>query len=199
MYGIIEHGDGIRGHRKSESDWASGASFPHGPSTGHGPARMEGTFMELVAYCGLYCELCAERSRIPNQAAMLQMAMTEEGWGFWGHSVPGFGEFWTFLESLANGGCSGCRAGGGFPGCQIRRCAQERGLELCCDCADFPCAQVETLGARYPMLLSDNRRLQTVGLVKWLDEQKERRRRGVVYADIRYQIHETADSTDEQV
>jgi hypothetical protein len=42
-----------------------------------------------------------------------------------------FAEFWRFLEGLhATGGCPGCRAGGGFPECQIRNCTRERGLEL---------------------------------------------------------------------
>jgi hypothetical protein len=58
--------------------------------------------LEFVTCCGLYCELCAERARIPRQAAALQHAMTEEGWPYWGHTVPGFTEFWQFLERLYN-------------------------------------------------------------------------------------------------
>jgi hypothetical protein len=42
------------------------------------------------------------------------------------------------------------------------------------------------LTARYPTLIADNRRLQAAGLAQWLAEQEERRRRGFVYADIRY-------------
>ena len=95
--------------------------------------------LEFVTHCGLCCELCAERGRIPRRAAALQEAMAEEGWPFWGHTVPGFTGFWEFLEGLhASGGCSGCRAGGGYPQCQIRLCARERGLELCSECFDFP-------------------------------------------------------------
>ncbi len=147
--------------------------------------------LELVTYCGLYCGLCAERVRIPRQAAALQQAMAEEGWPFWGHTVPGFIEFWQFLERLhTEGGCPGCRAGGGFPQCQIRVCARERGWNLCSECAGFPCGHIEALGTRYPTLTADNRRLQTVGLEQWLCEQEERARRGVVYADIRYQTNE---------
>ena len=147
--------------------------------------------LEFVTYCGLYCELCAERARIPRQAGALQRAMTEEGWPYWGHSVPGFTEFWQFLEGLhAKGGCPGCRAGGGFPQCQVRTCAQERGLEMCGQCPDFPCDHVQALGARYPTLIADNRRLQAVGLEQWIEEQHERAQRGVVYADIRYQVNE---------
>lgn len=147
--------------------------------------------LEFVTYCGLYCGLCAGRARIPKRAAALQEAMAEEGWPDWGAGIPGFAEFWRFLEGLQDdGGCPGCRAGGGPPECQIRNCARQRGLELCSQCPDFPCPRIEALGAIYPILIADNRRVQVVGLEQWLSEQKERARRGVVYADIRYQVDE---------
>jgi hypothetical protein len=153
--------------------------------------------MEFVTYCGLHCELCAERSRIPQRAAALREAMAEEGWPFWAQTLSGFGEFWTFLENLQSGGCPGCRAGGGYPECQIRLCAQDRGLELCCHCPDFPCDHVEALGTRYPTLIADNQRLRTVGLEQWLAEQEERVRRGVVYADIRHPANGATVPTDD--
>ncbi|MDY7042301.1 MAG: DUF3795 domain-containing protein [Chloroflexota bacterium] len=147
--------------------------------------------LKFVTYCGLFCGLCAGRGRIPERAAALQEAMDEEGWPHWGASIPGFAEFWRFLEDLqAGGGCPGCRAGGGPPDCQIRNCAQQRKLELCAQCSDFPCRRLEALGTVYPTLLADNRRLQAVGLERWLSEQEERVRRGVVYADLRYQVEE---------
>ena len=154
--------------------------------------------MELVTYCGLYCDLCAERARIPQRATALRAAMTEEGWPFWGHTVSGFTEFWTFLEELASGeGCPGCRAGGGYPGCQIRVCARERDVELCAHCPDFPCEHIEGLARSYPNLIGDNRRLQAVGLQQWIDEQIERVRRGVVYADIRYRSPDAENDAGE--
>jgi hypothetical protein len=143
--------------------------------------------MESVTYCGLYCGLCGGRARIPRRAEALHEAMDDEGWPQWGNGVPGFSEFWSFLDSLlSDGGCPGCRAEGGWPGCPIRVCARERGLELCNLCPDFPCSHVEGLAARYPTLIADNRRMQVVGMECWLSEQEERARRGVVYADTRY-------------
>jgi hypothetical protein len=118
--------------------------------------------------------------------------MTDEGWSTWGRELPGFTDFWAFLEGLhADGGCPGCRAGGGDPGCQIRVCARERGLDLCNQCPDFPCELVQALVARYPTLIADNRRMQAVGLAQWLDEQRERARRGFIYTDIRYRVEST--------
>jgi hypothetical protein len=64
------------------------------------------------------------------------------------------------------------------------------GLGLCSECPGFPCQHVAALAARYPTLIADNRRLQEVGLDPWRAEQAERKRRGVVYADIRYDVEE---------
>jgi hypothetical protein len=145
--------------------------------------------LELITYCGLHCDLCSARSRIPQRAGALQEAMTEEGWPYWGREFPGFAGFWAFLEGLhADGGCPGCRGSGGDPGCRIRVCACERGLDLCNQCADFPCEHIHALAARYPTLIADNRRMHAVGLDHWLDEQLDRKRRGFIYTDIRYRV-----------
>ena len=99
--------------------------------------------LECGTFCGLYCSLCAERGRIPERAEALRQAMEEEGWPYWGHAVPGFREFWAFLEDMVTQGAyPGCRGGGGYPECHIRACAQERGLDVCCHCPDFPCEHV---------------------------------------------------------
>jgi hypothetical protein len=63
--------------------------------------------LEFVAYCGLHCDLCAARSRIPQRAAALQKAMADEGWTYWEQNVPGFEVFWKFLADL--------RADGAWP------------------------------------------------------------------------------------
>jgi hypothetical protein len=147
--------------------------------------------LTFVTYCGLHCDLCGARARTPVRAEALHQSMYDEGWPFWGAGIPGFKEFWEFLESLfVDGGCTGCRAGGGPPHCRIRACARERGLDLCSQCPDFPCAYLEALNAAYPMLITDNLRMQRVGAEQWNTEQQERARRGVVYADIRYQAGE---------
>lgn len=70
-----------------------------------------------VTYCGFYCGLCAERSRIPNQARALRDTVVKEGYDFWGQDLPNFREFRAFLERMCDPdkNCPGCRQGGGSP------------------------------------------------------------------------------------
>lgn len=89
--------------------------------------------LRFVTYCGLYCGLCAQRGRIPQQAKALRESMVKEGYEVWGKEFPGFNNFWKFLNDLCNPDqvCSGCRQEGGPPFCSIRKCAQERKVDIC--------------------------------------------------------------------
>ena len=144
--------------------------------------------LKLVTYCGLHCTLCAQRGRIPRQAQELRESMHKEGYDFWGTEIPGFKEFWKFLTDLCDvdNGCPGCRAGGGYPACTIRKCARERGIEICVFCEEYPCERVLEIAKRYPTLLADGKRMREIGLEAWIQEQEERAKTGFAYADIRY-------------
>jgi len=142
-----------------------------------------------VAYCGLYCGLCAHRIRIPQQASQLQKSLHEEGFDDWYQYVPDlkdtFPPFWQFLQKLTEIDCT-CRTEGGPPECKIRQCAKQKGIEVCPRCKDYPCTLIQSLAEHYPTLIQDGKRLQKIGLEKWVKEQEERAKHGVVYADIRY-------------
>jgi len=141
-----------------------------------------------VAYCGLYCGLCAQRGRIPQQAHQLQQTLREEGFDDFYQYVPemkeAFPPFWQFLQKLAEFDCT-CRTSGGPPDCKIRQCAKQKSIEVCTQCKEYPCTLIQALAEHYPTIIQDGKRLQKIGLEKWVKEQEERARRGVVYADIR--------------
>jgi len=143
--------------------------------------------LTLVTYCGLYCELCAQRSRIPHQAEALRESMSKEGYEFWGGEISEFKEFWSFLARLCDPkqACPGCRQGGGPPFCAIRKCARERGLDLCVFCDEYPCKRVLGIAKGYPTLIADGQRIREIGLKRWIQEQEERAKSGFAYADIR--------------
>jgi len=144
--------------------------------------------LKYVTYCGLYCRLCSTVGRIPQQASALRESLEKGGWEQFGEFVvPGFKEFWAALETLSELGetCPGCRGGCGAPDCGIRRCAQDRGVEVCSACADFPCERIEQFGRAYPHLIADARYQQEVGLETWVQEQELRCCTGFCHDDIR--------------
>ncbi len=143
--------------------------------------------LQLVTYCGLYCDLCAQRGRIPQCADKLRQAMILEGYELWGPEIAGFNDFWKFLNNLTDPekSCPGCRQGGGYPQCAIRKCAKERKIDICPLCEKYPCSNIEELAKRYGILITNGRRLQRIGIDKWIEEQKECAKSGFQYADIR--------------
>jgi len=146
--------------------------------------------LRLVIYCGLYCGLCAQRRRIPQQASQLQQTLHEEEFDDFFQYVPEMREkfpaFWQILQKLVEMDCT-CRTGiGGPPDCEIRSCARKKHIEVCPLCEEYPCKHVKALAERYPTLIQDGKRLQEVGLEKWVEEQEWRVRRGFAYSDIRY-------------
>jgi hypothetical protein len=144
--------------------------------------------LTFITICGLHCKLCSARGRTPAQAQALRETLEKDGFPVWGPSVfPNFEAFWALLSDLADldKACPGCRAGGGDPGCAIRACARERGVELCPLCDEFPCARIQQFARKYPTLLIDGERLKTIGINAWIAEQEERARCGFIYSDCR--------------
>jgi len=93
--------------------------------------------------------------------------------------------FSRFLQKLAEFECI-CRTGkGGPPDCKVRECARQRNIKVCPLCKEYPCQYIISLAERYPLLIQDGRRMQKVGVKRWIEEQEERARRGFAYSDIR--------------
>ncbi len=141
--------------------------------------------LKQVAFCGLCCNLCSSRNRIPKQAQALRATMHIEGWDLWGKEFSGFEEFWRFLNKLTKEACPGCRQGGGPPFCGIRKCAQKRKVAVCVFCSDWPCERIKGIAQGYHTLIPDAERMKRIGLDKWLKEQAARAKTGFCYCDIR--------------
>jgi hypothetical protein len=63
---------------------------------------------------------------------------------------------------------------------------QTKSIEVCPQCNKYPWTLIQALAEHYPTLIQDGKRLQKIGLEKWVKEQDERVKRGIVYANIRY-------------
>lgn len=143
--------------------------------------------LRYVTLCGLYCGLCSQRGRIPQQARALRDTLAKDGFDQWGQKIPNFKEFWTLLNQWSDleNACPGCRQGGGNPECAIRICAQQRQVESCPLCEEYPCERIQELGKVYPTLIADGGRLKDIGVNAWISEQQKRAETGFVYSDIR--------------
>ena len=137
-----------------------------------------------IAYCGLNCRMCTLTAILPDLSTKLHGAMQQEGWEYFGTSVfPEFKEFWSVLGQLSkmDETCPMCKGGCGDPDCQIRKCAQERKLDLCAMCSEFPCSLLADFTARYPFLLKTNLRLRELGVEAWLAEQDDLVAKGTTF------------------
>jgi hypothetical protein len=144
---------------------------------------------DLITYCGLYCGICAERCAIPRLAKELLDMVKDEGYDQFYEFVPGMKEhypsFVKILEDFSMMEC-GCRdRKGGPPDCEIRICANGRGMFVCMDCQDFPCDKWSAIANIYPLLTSDAHRYREIGKERWLEEQKAKGRKGFYYGMIR--------------
>lgn len=137
---------------------------------------------EYLAYCGLYCGMCSLVATLPGAAETLRGYMKDDGWELYGNEVfPGFDTFWDILTKISNLAQTSplCVGGCGDPDCGIRKCAVERGLEVCAQCDDFPCEQLSAFTRRYPFVLKNNERIREIGLDAWLAEQSDLVAQGV--------------------
>ena len=115
---------------------------------------------QLVAVCGLYCGAC------PVFKASGNIALTESISQASG--IP--------AEQVR---CLGCRAekgniklmGGAV--CPTYTCAEQKGLQFCYECADFPCLRLAPCADKAQILPHNTKvynlvLLQKLGLEKWL-------------------------------
>ena len=135
------------------------------------------------SYCGLYCENCAVKVKIEPAAKVLYEEMKKADFDDVVGFIPGGGGFWSFLKGMAEDGvCISCRDGSGNPGCAVRVCAKEKGVEMCAFCDAYPCDKFAAFFKGYPMLISDNDLLRDKGWGAWAELQDERQSQGYTYS-----------------
>jgi ribosomal protein L40E len=113
------------------------------------------------AYCGLYCGAC----EIINVESEQDKERVAKMWG----SAP----------DQVN--CSGCKTNTLFihcGNCKIRNCAQQKGVEFCFECDDYPCSIYEEGKAIIEQLphlkatIVNQKYIKEKGVQDWLDTQK---------------------------
>ena len=140
---------------------------------------------KYIGYCGLYCENCAVKVKITPGARNLCEEMKDAGFEDVIQLIPGGDSFWTFLKGMVDPGiCSSCKEGGGNPGCAVRICAKEKGVEICALCELYPCEKFSPFFEGYSVLKQDNALLKEKGIEAWAELQDGRRKMGFCYGDL---------------
>ena len=140
---------------------------------------------KFACYCGLYCPHCAVKAKVEPAAKVLFDEMKAAGFEEIIAYIPGGEGFWPFLKSMANEGvCVSCRDGSGNPGCTVRICAREKGVEMCALCEDYPCDKITAFikaSVGYSVLENDNALLRDKGWEAWMELQENRQKNGYTY------------------
>lgn len=141
---------------------------------------------DKVTYCGLYCGLCLNHTKIPKEASSLSLTLKKNEWDKWAPEfMPGFKEFWSFLDMLTNldKHWGICKTGCGDPGCSIRECAKEKNLESCAFCDNYVCDKFARLAESYEAFFQDALRMKEIGIEAWAQQMEEKEKKGVCYCD----------------
>jgi len=101
---------------------------------------------KYLCCCGPYCENYSTKAKVEPAARALYSEMQHAGFEEIMRYLPDGEAFWSFLKGMAEKGvCVSCRDGSGDPGCEIRRCAREKGVEICALCNSYPCKRFSKL------------------------------------------------------
>jgi len=131
---------------------------------------------ELIAYCGIYCRLCEYYTgRIRNSARhLLDIVKSHSELKLFADTAKTFNfeNFVKGLEWISNeiSPCvGGCRGGGGWGDCPLRKCCVQKGVKFCYECNDFPC---ETL-KKFPKRVDELNEIGKMGLESWIKQKLE--------------------------
>jgi hypothetical protein len=98
---------------------------------------------QFACYCGNYCKSCAVMAKVAPTSKLLYDEMKKAGFEEFIQYIPDGNAFWKFLTGMANEGtCVSCKDGSGAPGCAVRICAKEKGVEMCAFCENYPCEKI---------------------------------------------------------
>ena len=118
--------------------------------------------LELLGFCGVYCGACTTyRAYNDNDKALVEWEIKK--------GMP--------KEEII---CKGCRSG--FVNkwcseCKFRKCIEDKRIENCFDCEDFPCKMLVEFSKTRPhriLGLKNLTQLQNASIEEWLKKQEKR-------------------------
>ncbi len=140
-----------------------------------------------LAPCGLHCGKCFAFSNgeIKTQSTLLKSSLGNfdvyaqrfaellDEPRF--NKYPEFKEVLNIISSLE---CKGCRAEKCklFKDCRVRACSENKGVEFCFQCDEFPCSKTGFDDHLYKRSVSINNRMKEIGVEDYYIEIKDKSR-----------------------
>lgn len=140
--------------------------------------------INVLAPCGLDCQKCIlfEDGEIKKKSEKLQKLL--EGFNKYAerfaNMMPVFKEYPSFekiLNFFSTGDCQGCREGEGKNSpCNVRNCSQEKGIDFCFQCDEFPCNKHYLNQFVVKKWLEINKMMLDIGVENYYEQIKDKPR-----------------------
>lgn len=141
------------------------------------------TIKKRLAPCGLHCGKCFAFAEgdIQNLSGRLEEALgnfdvyAQRFVGMLGEPVflkyPDFKEFLHYLSVVK---CKGCRAEKCklFKACKVRLCCEEKKVDFCFQCPEFPCRHTGFDEHLYKRYVGISERIKEIGIEKYYEKVK---------------------------
>lgn len=119
-------------------------------------------YRALQGRCGLFCGDCRIYAAYSTNDLAAQRRLARELGASRGIAIS--------AEQIRCLGCKASDTSFWSRQCKIRTCAEERGLEFCYQCKDFPCEELQGFLENHPQARENLRTISKIGPDAWLAE-----------------------------
>jgi hypothetical protein len=143
--------------------------------------------LEALAPCGLSCEKCF--AHVDGDIRRYSLKLKEKLGNFDIYAkrfvtllddpiFEKYSDFKAVLDYFASEQCRGCRHEQCklFAGCGVRKCHQEKKIDFCHECKDFPCDKTGFDKHLHDRWIKLNERIKAVGIERYYEETKDKPR-----------------------
>ena len=137
-----------------------------------------------LAPCGLGCRKCFANTQ--GDVAVLSGQLQDRLGSFdiyaerFSAFLPAFKAYPSFkglLAYLAQGHCDGCRRGTClYPNCGVTTCYQDKGVDFCFQCDEFPCERTNFDAHLERRWVGLNERMKEIGVEAYYEETRDQPR-----------------------
>lgn len=137
--------------------------------------------LDTLAPCGLNCRKCMSHvdGEIKQHSTELKQLLGSFDrlavkFSAFVPALKGYPQFKDVLEFLTQGDCVGCRNGGAkYPDCGVAKCYQDKGVDFCFQCDEFPCDRTNFDPDLRQRWLQMNGRMKEVGIEAYFQETRD--------------------------